>query len=132
MTTKAEREANGTFWAYRRGERMHVRVGGNRGDGTRVELLGTAAYLHGPRGCCTCCPRATEPPPVPRRAREGHQPPPAPRGPVADPVAAARSLVHPNVEALGPHPNRHGADQGRVRAAMHRFRPGQPLGWADA
>lgn len=57
MTTKAEKEANSTFWACRRGERFHVRVGQRRQDGTQIQLLGTASELHGARGVCTCCRR---------------------------------------------------------------------------
>lgn len=46
----------------------------------------------------------------------------------------ARALIHPNVAALlahtGGHPTRYGADQGPVRRAAYRFRPGQPLTWS--
>lgn len=61
-----------------------------------------------------------------------HDRPPACNKPTSVEVAAA--LVHPNVAALlaatGGHPTRHGADQGRVRRAAYRFRPGQPITWS--
>lgn len=56
-TKQQQKELNATFWAYRRGERRHVRVGQRAQDGTTITLLGTAQQLHGPDGVCTCCPR---------------------------------------------------------------------------
>lgn len=61
MASKAEqarRETNGKFRDLMDSNVHHLRVG-QRGDQTSVRLIGTAAYLHGPDGLCSCCPRRT-------------------------------------------------------------------------
>lgn len=60
MVTKAERDrknANAEFHNLMDRQRDHLRVGQERNDSTRVQLLYTAADAHGLDGVCTCCPR---------------------------------------------------------------------------
>lgn len=61
MTTSASREKKpGEFWrlCFDRvdpGVEKHIRV--PNAPGFDIEVLGTAAEMHGPRGCCSCCKR---------------------------------------------------------------------------
>lgn len=142
-SARQEKERNAAFWACRKGERHHVRVGQRRQDGTQITLHGSAAELHGPNGLCSCChgrapqtPQPAETAPdvgtvvAPTSVEPEATATPAATG--APPRAAAdrvTDLIHPNVGRVVQY---RGADTlriDRVRAAMHRFRPGQPLTW---
>lgn len=129
---KTDKDRNARLWSLVRGEDLHVRVGQGKRDGTRVELIGEASFLHGPRGLCTCCPRSTAPRPRPRVAEPDAVAPVVER----DLEAIVKALIHPlarpveRVEHADPTPTFYrDVDHAKVRAAAHRFRPGQPLTW---
>lgn len=64
--------------------------------------------------------------------RLGGEGPLVPVAPERDVAAEARALVHPNGHLAPVHPLSQPVDHGKVREAMHRFRPGQPLTWGDS
>jgi len=52
---RAEKEAEQRFRECIREERLHLRVGKGRQDGTEVLWVGDVKDMHGPDGCCTDC-----------------------------------------------------------------------------
>lgn len=53
---KAQKAANSRYYRLMDRTDFHTRVPNTQGLG--VFLVGHAADLHGPTGCCTCCTRS--------------------------------------------------------------------------
>lgn len=55
LDDKADKASRQRFAQLMAEESLHVRLGGQRQDGTEVRLIGAAKDLHGADGVCVCC-----------------------------------------------------------------------------
>ena len=54
---QTEKAINQHFRELMDKRKLHLRIGEGRRDGTEITLIGNVWEMHGPSGCCTCCPR---------------------------------------------------------------------------